>query len=352
MAVGQDASGKDLTVKIIYIKGKGQTAPSVYMQASMHAAEIQGNAVIFELLAHFCQKQPLGDITIIPQCNPIGLMHRAGAGHQGRFDAMNGDNWNRYYLCPEIDYDAFAQSHITSDTAAYKREFKTLLAAEIDKALSDNLSLTRAKRLAYSVQRHAVKADIVLDLHTDTNAIDYLYSPLYAQEASGQFGFAHVLLIGNNFGGAMDEAIFCPWWRLQQAFLRQNRKEDVLIDSFTLELGPEEVIDQKRAQRQADGIVNYLAYKNVLPASPKGIKTVQYHTRESFKAIYAPRGGLYEWFISPGQKVQKDQVIGRCLQMANNQSFDITLPYNGLVVSINGKGALPQSAHILNLFTV
>ncbi|AHH47205.1 hypothetical protein X557_06480 [Francisella tularensis subsp. holarctica PHIT-FT049] len=52
------------------------------MQASMHASELQGNAVMIELLEYFKKYQPKGDVYLIPQCNPIGKDVFIGAGHQ------------------------------------------------------------------------------------------------------------------------------------------------------------------------------------------------------------------------------------------------------------------------------
>ena len=353
ISVGQDASGTELEIKVIKIKGQNEQAPMIYMQASMHAAEIQGNAVIFELLQHFTQQRPLGDMMIIPQCNPIGLSHRSGAGHQGRFDAMNGDNWNRYYLQPNIDYYTFVKTHSTVKTENYKKAFKALLLDEINQALSEPYLLTRAKKMAYHLQKFAVQADIVLDFHTDTCAIDYLYSPLYAKEDAKFFGCEHVLLIDNKFGGALDEAIFYPWWTLQKHFLQAGRNDTVLINSFTLELGSEEMICGRKAKHQTQGVLNYLANKQVInDAKGHKIKPSQFHNRDNFKAIYAPWGGLYEWFVQAGDEIKQNQVIGCCLQMSKNKSIDITMPFNAIIMSINGKGALPQNGHVMNLLWI
>ena len=54
MHVGEMASGVQLTVPVYRITPTEstltKTAPDVYIQANMHGAEVQGNAVIFQLL--------------------------------------------------------------------------------------------------------------------------------------------------------------------------------------------------------------------------------------------------------------------------------------------------------------
>ena len=61
--VSQSSTGEDIHVEKITIKGSDSSAPSVYMQASMHASELQGNAVMIELLEYFRKHQPKeGDV--------------------------------------------------------------------------------------------------------------------------------------------------------------------------------------------------------------------------------------------------------------------------------------------------
>ncbi|MCF6768297.1 succinylglutamate desuccinylase/aspartoacylase family protein [Thiotrichales bacterium 19S11-10] len=351
LCVGQDSYGEDLTVKVIHIKGSSQEAPSVYIQASMHADEIQGNAVIFELLEQFSSNQPLGDITIIPQCNPTGAASRVGSAHQGRFDPMNGDNWNRYYFYPKIDYNAFANEHINSTQAEYKKAFREILCEQLLKALDKPYLLTRAQFMAYQLQLFAYQADLVLDLHTDAEAINYLYSPSYAKDSAAYFQYSDVILMDNEFGGALDEASFSPWWHLQKAFARLNREEEVLVEGYTLELGSKERISKPLALIQRQSIENYLAYKKVIDmVDCIEQASVTMHHADSFKAVYAEFGGLYEWYVTPGETIKEGQIIGRVLQMSKSKSIDIISPVSGKIASINNQGALPQNSHLMNVF--
>ncbi len=351
--VGQNASGETITVTKYTIKGQDASAKKVYIQASMHASEIQGNAVILNLLTHFNEEQPQGDITIIPQCNPIGRDMLVGAGHQGRFDATNGDNWNRYYFKLEIDYKAFAKEHLKSSAAEYAKALRDKISMQIKKALSSDFGLSRARRLNYTMQLEALQADIILDLHTDSYAIDYLYSPQYAKDSAESLGFEYVLLIENKCNGALDEAGSYPWWSLQQAFIQLGRNESVLVDSFTLELGSEELIDHKKAQTQMHRILNYLATKKVVKTSniyqQACAKHIAFCDEDSFRSIYAQSGGLYEWFVTPGVSFSNGQVLGRCIQMADAKTREISYPFDGIIVSIHSKGALQQGSHLLDV---
>jgi hypothetical protein len=50
----------------------------VYIQANMHGAEVQGNAVIFQLLELLKNIELKGSITLVPYANPVGCNHKNG----------------------------------------------------------------------------------------------------------------------------------------------------------------------------------------------------------------------------------------------------------------------------------
>lgn len=350
--VSQASNGNDIFIEKITITGSDKNAPSVYMQASMHASELQGNAVMVDLIDYFKKHQPKGNVYLIPQCNPIGMDVFQGAGHQGRFDSANGDNWNRYYFFKEIDYTAFVKEHLNSSTAEYKKAFEKILAKQLDEALSEEWFLSRAKRLNYTVQKEAIKADYVLDLHTDTDAITYIYTPEFAKKAAEKFGYRETLVIGNEFGGALDEAIFVPWWKLQEEFKRQGRDEEVLKECFTLELGSEEYINFDDAKMQTQGVLNYLAYRGIIDSpfeTNRLNKKVIHNDIANYKAIRAVEGGLYEWFVKAGDTFKANEIVGQYIQTSTMEKKPLWFPFGGTIISLHIKGAACQGSQLMNL---
>ena len=115
MHVGEMASGAQLTVPVYRIKGKNSLAPTVYIQANMHGAEVQGNAVIFQLLEILKNSQVDGDITLVPYANPVGCNHKNGEYTLGRFDPITGVNWNRMYYSDE-SFIPVSYTHLTLPT--------------------------------------------------------------------------------------------------------------------------------------------------------------------------------------------------------------------------------------------
>ena len=350
--VSQSSNGDDIFINKITIKGSHNNAPSVYMQASMHASELQGNTVMIQLVEYFRLHQPKGDVYLIPQCNPIGMDSFQGAGHQGRFDSATGDNWNRYYYNPEIDYKSFVSEHINSTTSEYKKSFENLIQSKISNELKNELYLSRARKINLIVQHEAQKADFVLDLHTDTDAITYVYTASYAKKSAETFGYKHSLVIPNDCGGALDEAIFVPWWRLQEEFAKQGRDEKILKEGFTLELGSEEDICFDDSVAQTQGVLSYLKSKGIIDsvfATNRLHSEVVHHDISNYKQIRAIEGGMYEWLVKAGESFKAGDVIGQYIQTCTMSKKDLTLPVGGTIISIHTTGAVCQGTQLLNL---
>jgi len=322
MHVGEMASGAALTVPVYRFKGQAN-GPSAYIQANMHGAEVQGNAVIYQLMELLRATEINGDITLVPYANPVGANHKNGEYTLGRFDPITGVNWNRMYHFDESIIKPFVQQCIGKDDATIEANFKQLMLDTIEQKLDHNIyGLTTGQRIAYQLQRLAHQADLVLDLHTGPISSKHLYCPEYARKSAYFFDIEHTLLIPNIFDGALDEATFCPWWKLQEAFadlgieFSINSKE-ITKESFTVELGSQEQIDLDVALEDAKGILSYLQHKNVIASKqylPKEI--IRYGCYlEDYKAFYAPMGGMVDYLAEFGQPLPAGEPLARILRM-------------------------------------
>ncbi|SEK98459.1 hypothetical protein SAMN05216262_104166 [Colwellia chukchiensis] len=331
MHVGEMASGAALTVPVYRIQGQGH-GPSVYIQANMHGAEVQGNAVIFQLLEQLKHIRLNGDITLVPYANPVGCNHKNGEYTLGRFDPITGVNWNRMYHYDDTNIAAFAKAHQTASVADIERAFKSEMIGQIEQKLNHNIyGLTTGQRIAYQLQRLAHQADIVLDLHTGPISSKHLYCPEYARASAHYFDIEHVLFIPNGFDGALDEATFCPWWQLQLAFAALGRdfpitradtsqgKDLIIKESFTVELGSQEQIDLALALEDARGILSYLQYQGVMASDEFQPKTMRRYScmLKDYKALYSPMGGMVDYLAEFGKPLPAGQPLARILRMDN-----------------------------------
>ena len=324
MHVGEMASGAALTVPVYRLKGN-KGAPSVYIQANMHGAEVQGNAVIFQLLELLKDTEIKGDITLVPYANPVGCNHKNGEYTLGRFDPITGMNWNRMYHFDSDMIKPFVRESIGKDDRTIEENFKKLMIDSIEQKLDHNIfRLTTGQRIAYQLQRLAHQADYVLDLHTGPISSKHLYCPEYAKESAKYFDIPHTLLIPNSFDGALDEATFCPWWYLQDAFAELGIKFSISSqtlnkESFTVELGSQEQIDLDVALEDAMSILNYLHYKKVIAApqyQPKEMTRYACYLKD-YKAFYSPMGGMDDYLAEFGKPLPAGEPLARILRMDN-----------------------------------
>ena len=336
MHVGEMASGVKLTVPVYSYKPEKSTAPNVYIQANMHGAEVQGNAVIFQLLELLKECDIQANITLVPYANPIACNHKNGEYTLGRFDPITGVNWNRMYHFDEAIIAPFVEQHLEANEADIQTHFEQLLLAQVEDKLDHNTwGLTTGQRIAYQLQRMAHQADLVLDLHTGPISSQHLYCPEYAKASANYFDIPHTILIPNDFDGAMDEATFCPWWSLQQAFETNGRHFTMgegafAKESFTVELGTQEQIDLAVAHQDAMSILSYLQHKGVISGNndsanlPKDFYP-QTMTRyacylKDYKALYAPMGGMVDYLAEFGKPLPAGEPLARILRMDNYSS--------------------------------
>lgn len=319
ISVASNASGRKMHVPVYRFKGV-ETGPKVYIQSSIHGAEVQGNVVIYHLI-EFLKSNPIrGEIILVPNCNPVGTNIKSGEYTLGRFDPVNGQNWNRGYFYQESLVDDFVES-LTGELSI--EEIKPLFNQRIKQAIDTQLNkpwgIGLASRLNLQLQSLALDADIVIDLHNGPVATRHIYVPEYAEASARYFNIPHIIFIPNQFNGALDEASFCHWWTLTERLSKKfpNKKWLTPVEAFTLEMGSQEVIDFTSGQDDANGIITYLNYKYCLIDNhfePENIE--RYSVKLSdYKVLYTQEGGIVEYKVKPGQHVKKGEVIAKILNV-------------------------------------
>ncbi|MEC8624405.1 MAG: succinylglutamate desuccinylase/aspartoacylase family protein [Bdellovibrionota bacterium] len=330
------ANGDQQNIEVLTIKGQ-EGGLKVHIQASVHGAEIQGNAVIYELLKILRERDFKGEFVLIPCANPIGINTKSGTTTQGRFNPITGDNWNRNYVdlsglpLEETNFDVqnFVDDMIKKgfDLDLIKDHFKTLIKKAYDfywenflkrKGPSDN------KFLNITLQKLATQADIVLDLHTGPKATRYLYAGEFEKASAKHFLTPFSLIIPNKFAGAMDEATFMPWLTLEKEFQKRGQSHSFGFESYTLELGSEETINEQEAKKDAARIVNYLNFKGLSLSDPPAPETPTQHycLLKDYKTIYSPKAGLVEFLKGPGEGFQKGDVLASFLNLRGIDSLE------------------------------
>lgn len=331
-------NGDQQNLTVFRLRGEAP-GPIVYLQASVHGAEVQGNAVIWEIMSFLGRNSFKGSLTLVPMANPQALIHKSGTYTQGRFNPISGNNWNRNYTditeSEHFNLEEFSAKFGHDSPEKIKKHFKEYLYQALKNEQKDLRERGPREDRHHNLilQELAAPADIILDLHTGPVATRYLYAGEFEREKVKDLSFPHTLIIPNEFAGAMDEACFMPWVSLRNYLGQQGVSFSIPIESYTVELGSEEVIDTNEAKRDAAKILGLFAKRGLfseddlsdedknylragLPAYQKACLLKDYHT------YYAPQGGLTEYLKRPGDFFLKDEPLCQILSYKDLRNVD------------------------------
>jgi len=352
------------------IKGSG-SGPTVYIQANVHGAEVQGNACIWRLVEKLTKTEGLevlGNIIIVPQANPYGSSIKMGTYTYGRFNPVTGDNWNRMYLdffkCKKgqghIDVEAFVKKHLKSDTKLITSAFKEEIQSKLReyRASQELYSISDNKNVFVKLQELAAPADIVLDLHTAGVGTRYIYAAQYLKEESKALNSEFTIIIPNEFGGAMDEATFSPWIRLYDELKKHNINLDYKFESYTLELGGEEFISMEEANDDSENILSLLAERGIIKYVASTVKPQQHFCKlENYKMYRAPLSGLCNYNFAVGEAFKKGDILATIyrydeLENLEDSKTDIVAITDGYLINHTPSSNVKMGMDLMECFTI
>lgn len=242
--IGGDTAGIAWRLPVFRFKGNEATAPSVYLQAALHANELPGTALLHFLLERLRRADVdgaiLGDITVIPQANPIGLAQSHFGEMQGRFELGSRTNFNR--------------------------DFPLVALAERATLLEGLDHYSAADRLKRTLLHTALGADLVLDLHCDDESLQYAYIDTAfwpeAADLAAELDMRAVFL-SDGESSAFEEAV-------GHAFKHQGGDRLKSVPgrlSVTVELRGRRDVYPDMAKADAEGLWRFLAGRGVVSDS-------------------------------------------------------------------------------------
>lgn len=381
VVIGEDSTSRSQEI-IIYDIDSLKPGPKLYIQSSVHGAELQGNLVIHHLQNYFLKNSFNGSLRLVALANPEASSHKSGQYTSGRFNPQTGHNWNRNY------YDIFDQKYsgqhghsieLFFDNAKtqgiktfskLKEAFKKYYLSALESYEKSTLKYGQPHNgmLNLSLQKLSSHADIILDLHTGPKACRYLYSPEYAAEDALSFGYPYILKIPTEFAGAMDEASFIPWVRLINHMKErslfaddiENQAMAQVFNAFTLELGSEEVISNELAHKDCAGILNYLINHNILARDQISPEYSQLHSQKislchlsDYKTYYCQHGSLTEFLKSPGESYAKGDLLAMHYKICHDldsselfKTFQTCAQSSGIIINHYCSSATPKGCEL------
>lgn len=361
------ASGDRLFLQVYKFSGS-QRGKKAYLQSNLHGAEIVGNAIIHQLIEFLTtldDSQLIGEIWLVPACNPLSTNQRTHNFATGRYNIYDGKDWNRIFWDYEKECDdlaAFAKSQLALEPTEIKQNYLERILACFEQEFAKIQSpsgLPFNERYRYQLQSLCLDANYVIDIHSSSNqAIDYLYCFQSREESAKAFLLDCGILMNEYDGDAFDEAFMKPWLALEKKLAELGKNIQFDIESWTLECGSGMQMNPESVKRGVLGIKNYLAQKEVLsiPDFPV-VETANHQTnltiKSQIKKYYAPIGGMIQSRVQLGSSIKKGQNLYQLLSFNKNEELpkiiDICSEADGLIFDVSTNHAVNEGEYVLSM---
>ena len=314
--------------------GRAGARPKVYIQGALHADEIPGMIAAQRLIEHL---KPLdeaglinGEIIVVPVANPIGLGQTLLGSSVGRFDFMDGGNFNRGF--PDLA-DGLAQRierTLGLDEAENVAIIHAALIAEVD-ALKAS---TPAEALKHALLRLAIDSDAVLDLHCDSEAVMHLYTLTpHANRADGIARYLQceaVLLATESGDDPFDEATSRPWLEMQRRF--PAYPVPLACMAMTVELRGQRDVSEEMASKDAAALLDFLILERVISgvASPLPPRRCEPTPLAGCEPLTAPIAGIILFDKRVGDRVEGGERIARLVDPLTGDTVDVAAQSSGV----------------------
>ncbi len=303
---------------MIYRYGKPGAGPKVYIQAGIHADELPANLVAHHLKCLLERADHAGliatEIVLVPIANPIGLSNVVMNDHMGRYHAGSGQNFNRGW--PNVAAEAVVAmtgkvtGKAVADAAANGRALK----AEVAAALARRTVTNEAQLLQLTLMRLAFDADIVLDLHTDSEAELHLYVDPEQWPAAADLAAllaAPVVMFARGSGDdPFEETVAQP------AIAARAAGIDVALPFTTVvELRGETDVSHALAQKDAEAIYSFLVHRGIIAGDAIDVPTFSGIAApfEATQVLRAPSGGIAVYLKDLGSMVKPGDIIAEVI---------------------------------------
>ncbi|MBU7583580.1 MAG: succinylglutamate desuccinylase/aspartoacylase family protein [Nostoc sp. TH1S01] len=363
----QMASGDRLYLQVYKFIG-AHPGKKVYIQSNLHGSEISGNAVIQQLIEFLLSIEDtdlVGEIWLVPVCNPMGTNERAQHFSPGRHCVYEARDWNRIFWDYEKVADnltEFAQSQLLLEQETIRQNYLSKIKNEFTKKLdviNSQSSLPYTDQFSYQLQSLSLDADYLIDLHSSTNqGLDYIYYFRDRQDSAKYFLLNYGILLDKYDGDAFDEAFIKPWLALEAIFQSLGRNIQFDVEAWTLELGAGMQINSHSVTKGVQGVKNYLVQKGILKTGNFAHEHIENHVMAVFHSsnrtkYYAIAGGMIQSRVALGSVVKAGdrlyQIISFNKEGELPKLIDIYAEHDGLIYDVGTNQAVNQGEFVLGI---
>ena len=334
--------------------GTPGAGPKATLQAALHADEIPGLLVAHHLRARLAALEAegriTGEIVLVPVANPIGLTQRVLGSVEGRFDLATGENFNRHYADLFDAVVARVGTRLTAD-AVHNVALIRVALREAAAALPARSTLESLRRTLLGL---SIDADIVLDLHCDSEAVLHLYTESSAwpqvEPLARLMGAQAVLLAEESGDHPFDEACSTLWPRLAARFGAATPIPSACV-AVTVELRGEADVAHELAERDAQALVDYLAWQGVIAGAPAGLPPARCEATPlaGSMPVSAPHGGVVVYLREPGAHVVAGERLADLVEPMTGLVTPLLSPVDGVFYARETRRFVPAGTGVLRV---
>lgn len=326
--------------------GSTNSSRKVYIQAALHADEIPGMLVAWQLKQQLQRLEAEGhlqaEVVLVPQANPLGHAQTLLGQQLGRFSLASGENFNRSYS--RLAARAYAQ--VKSALGSCEAENTRLIRKALLQAIAAEVPQTELQSLRWHLMRLAVDADVVLDLHCDYSAVLHVYTAerLWAQCAplASLLG-SQVNFVSDAAGGdPFDEACCKPWWEIRDMAASDGLDVPIALACLgvTIELRGQQDVSASLARQDADAILDFLRLRGYLTDRPVEVSAAELATPTPLAGsenIIAPHPGIVHFLTTPGSRLQPGEPLAEIIDPVSNRVSVLSSRYGGVVYTLENR---------------
>lgn len=334
LTLAANSPGTTQTLTVLRFGTPG-ARPKAYLQAALHADELPGVLVLAHLRRELEQLEAAGrlrgEIVLVPAANPVGLAQHVLGEHVGRFALGEGGNFNRGYAAL-AEAVAARVAPLLGDSA---EDNVAAVRAALRAELAAQTPVRPVAQLKRALLAEAIDADLVLDLHCDSQAVMHLYTltPQAADFAplARLLGAEAVLLATDSGDNPFDEACSQVWRDL--AVRLPGRPLPLACAAATIELRGETDVDHTLARHDAQALLGFLTLRGHVnapaPALPPAL--CEATLLSGSEPIIAPVAGVIAFHRAPGARVAEGDPIADILDPATGELTTLRTTTSGVM---------------------
>jgi len=329
--------------------GTPGAGPKATLQAALHADEIPGLLVAHHLRERLAALEAegriRGEVVLVPVANPIGLGQRVLQAVEGRFELASGENFNRHYADLFDAVAARVDGQLGPDAARNVELVREALRTAAH-ALPERTTLESLRRTLLGL---SIDADIVLDLHCDSQAVLHLYTETSAwprvEPLARLLGAEAALLAEVSGDHPFDEACSTVWPRLAAHF-GPSRPIPSACVAVTVELRGEADVAHELAARDAQALVDYLCWQGVIAGGPAELPPARCEATPlaGSMPVSAPHAGVVAYLREPGARVAQGERVADLVEPMAGLVTPLLSPVDGVFYARETRRFLPAGA--------